>query len=179
VIPGEPDEVAAIEAWYRARVAEIQAQYQELLGEWQSWDAGAAGAEAARTGAFFFPVDPKRAAEERDKKIEECERTYLRKVEVLEARQRLAVEDVDTSSQRDPLPIRKVERVVRLRLVDRLSWPEIEEGEKAKGGLSHRKINYVREAIEFDDLGWDFGGNCLTLGPETRNTPAGFVLPRR
>jgi hypothetical protein len=81
-----------------------------------------------------------------------------------------------TDSERDPLPWRATERAVELRVANRLSWPKIE---MADVGLSHRKLGYVRTALRHGDLSWDEELGGLTLGPETRNTTAGIVLPRR
>jgi hypothetical protein len=49
-----------------------------------------------------------------------------------------------------PLPTRPTTEAVRLRIVEAMSWPEIEQAV----GLSHRKLNYILLAIAYDDLGW-------------------------
>ena len=90
-------------------------------------------------------------------------------------------EDVpsDRLQRRDPLPTRQTIEAVRLRVVERLSWPKIEEKVGGVGGLSHRKIDYIRLALKHEDLGWDLDRDGIALGPETRNTPKGLVLPKR
>jgi hypothetical protein len=79
------------------------------------------------------------------------------------------------SSGRDPLPVPETTKVVELRVFHRLPWGEIEK----QVSLSHRKVVYINQALQHGDLGWDDAGGHLTFGPETRNTPAGIVLPRR
>jgi hypothetical protein len=78
-------------------------------------------------------------------------------------------------ARRDPLPVPEVTNAVRRRLIEGLSWPQIE----SDVGLSHRKLSYVRKALEHGDLGWDLNRDGLILGPHTRNTPAGLMLPPR
>lgn len=78
--------------------------------------------------------------------------------------------------RREPLPLRQVEEVVRLRVEQLMSWEKIGAAESVRP-LSHRKIDYIRRALKDGDLSWD--RNRLALGPETRNTPAGLVLPAR
>jgi hypothetical protein len=84
-------------------------------------------------------------------------------------------EPADRLQRRDPLPTLATTEAVRLRVVQDESWPRIEESLE----LSHRKVDYVRLALKHGDLGWDLDRGCITLGPETRNTPAGLVLPAR
>jgi hypothetical protein len=85
VARGKPaDELAALEARYQERVNEIKARFQEQLEDWQGWDAGAAGAEAARTGAFWFPTDPERAVREQEAALAELE-PLRREIERLRA----------------------------------------------------------------------------------------------
>jgi hypothetical protein len=84
-------------------------------------------------------------------------------------------DETDQLQRRDPLPTRATTEAVRLRVIEKESWPKIEESLV----LSHRKVDYVRKALKHGDLGWDLDRDCLTLGPETRNTPAGLVLPAR
>lgn len=79
--------------------------------------------------------------------------------------------------RRDAVPFRQAEEVVRLRVEQRMSWPKIEEAESVQ--LSHRKIDYIRAALDHGDLEWDLDRKRLTLGTETRNTAAGLVLPPR
>ena len=81
----------------------------------------------------------------------------------------------DRLQRRDPLPFRATTEAVRLRIVEKTSWPEIESAVE----LSHRKIGYIRRALKHGDLGWDLDRDCPTLGPDTRNTPAGLALPVR
>ena len=81
----------------------------------------------------------------------------------------------DTDSEREPLPFLKVEQAVRRRVLKQESWGEIEDAI----GLSHRKVGYIRSALRYQDLGWDLDEDRISLGPLTRNTPAGLILPRR
>ena len=83
--------------------------------------------------------------------------------------------DGDRLQRRDPLPVPAATEVVRLRVVEEKSWPKI----KAEVRLSNRKVNYINLALKHGDLGWDLDRRCITLGPETRNTRAGLVLPAR
>ncbi|MGH3085100.1 MAG: hypothetical protein ACRDNP_13820, partial [Gaiellaceae bacterium] len=61
------------------------------------------------------------------------------------------------------------------RLFERMPWEAIEK----PASLSHRKVNYIRLAIKHGDLDWDHEHDRIVLGPKTRNTPAGLVLPVR
>jgi hypothetical protein len=103
----------------------------------------------------------------------ESERPFWKLVEAAVGRD--ANEPTDRLQRRDPLPTRQTTEAVRLRAVERESWPKIEEAVR----LSHRKVDYIRVALNHGDLGWDLDRDCLTLGPETRNTAAGLVLPVR
>ena len=59
-------------------------------------------------------------------------------------------------SRRDPLPVREVETVLKLRFEgEGMSWLAIET--LLKGKFSGRKIDYVRIALKHGDLGWDRG----------------------
>jgi hypothetical protein len=87
-----------------------------------------------------------------------------------------ALEDGEPASRiqhRDPLPPRQTADAIQLRVVEHKSWPKIRKAT----GISHRKVNYIRLALKHGDLAWDRGS--IALGPETRNTPAGLVLPVR
>jgi hypothetical protein len=87
VARGKPaDELAALEARYQERVDEIEALFQEQLEDWQGWNAGAAGAEAARTGTFWFPTDLEQAAREREAALARLEPLRRRIEELAEER---------------------------------------------------------------------------------------------
>jgi hypothetical protein len=65
---GTPDdEAAALEARYEARVAEIEAWYQEQLGK--------------------LPVGPELVARMRDERLREAEQAFLERAKIVEARQ--------------------------------------------------------------------------------------------
>jgi hypothetical protein len=76
---------------------------------------------------------------------------------------------------RDPLPVQTTTTVLRLRVVGGYSWREIETATR----LSRRKVGYIAAALKHGDLGWDLHQNCTVLGPDTRNTPAGLIVPKR
>lgn len=77
--------------------------------------------------------------------------------------------------KRDPLPVPLVEMVLQLRCDDGKPWAAITA--ELEGGVSHRKIDYVRIALIHGNLGWY--REAITFGPMTQNTAAGIVLPKR
>jgi hypothetical protein len=84
-------------------------------------------------------------------------------------------EPMSRLQRRDPLPTRQTLEAVRLRGDEGKSWLQIEEAVR----LSHRKVDYIRQAMKHEDLAWDSDHGCTTFGPDTLNTPAGIVLPVR
>ena len=77
--------------------------------------------------------------------------------------------------ERDPLPVLDVTEAVRMKVTEDATYEEIE----AATGLSTRKVGYIVKALNHRpvaDLAWD---GSLVLGPETRNTAVGLILPVR
>jgi hypothetical protein len=83
--------------------------------------------------------------------------------------------DAPDVSWHEPIPTRLVDLVLRLRVEDRMTWDAMVTA--LAGQLSHRKVHYIRDSLKHGDLTWDDGGT--DLGPLTRNTTNGIVLPGR
>ena len=84
-------------------------------------------------------------------------------------------EDIDGVQHRDPIPVPQLVEAVQLRLAEDMAWEQIEE----RVGLSHRKVNYIRQAIKAGDLSWAPNRAVPVFGPDTRNSAGGVTLPKR
>jgi hypothetical protein len=142
--------------------------------EWQAENEHAL--EVNRHGGVFMFVSSRDTIRRRlQRERRERQEDELREIELERARrEREAATAQIVDSNREPLPVPQVTEAVRLRVTEGATFGRIVE----ETGLSTRKVGYIVHAIP-RDLDWDEAAGCLTLGPETRNTPTGLILPRR
>jgi hypothetical protein len=167
---------AVKKAMVRERRVASDSEFAEVRAAWEFWNRSAEW-DARHPSGWHVGTRP---PEWNDVEAElltiprEAQEAEWLELQVAEAKQRQANER-RRGPEREPLPVLDVTEAVRLKVTKDATYEEIE----AATGLSPRKVSYIMKALRHrpvPDLSWD---GSLRLGPETRNTSEGLILPAR
>jgi hypothetical protein len=182
-VGGEPDDEAdAVEARYQARLAAIEAEYQQNLEEYEkTWNTPGG---LTRHGFLYVPYGPNKSKELRDKQLREARDEFLRDVDALEARRRLSevrrTEEPDDQDEQpnteldlggDGYTDEEIVTALGLLVEGRLTARGLEKA----AGMSFRRARRLWSWFDSGALGWD--GRQFVARPDLRwikrETPKG------